>query len=545
MPESQNGIVLSDSEEVLARGQSVLERLAREAEAARAEARRAELEQILDDARRRGDPAHLRRWLDQFERGRADNPHAVAPPNSAFSVQPSVSDASASAASSVDAGDGITSWAGALASSTTGKVSSVDAGGEITNWEQMLSATRQRLSARAASFESSKSAEPVATPLAKNSSKKFDQEAKPKAASVASGQKHKEAIVKKSPTPKPQELAGKVELKKLAQEFDPALLKQQQEEHAQQRRYSKLRGMLVSLALHVLLVILLAMMAIKLPLPAASLAFESSASDATESFEMTEPLEVVAPSEVSETVPTPDMSVDLSDSLSDLSATTSQTTEGLMATAPSLAAAAMAMANAGSAKPPPMRADSSFFGADASGNNFCYVIDSSGSMREKSAWEAAKGELLRSLSTLKESQRFYIIFFNSELDAIPLPGEREPAPSALYATRENLEHARRWVDTIRLDLGASPLRALEAAVKLEPDAIYLLTDGVTTVDVPKKVREFNRVTDIINGEQVRVPIHAIAYFSLKGESLMKQLAAENNGQFIYVPAPNASGKSNR
>jgi hypothetical protein len=287
----------------------------------------------------------------------------------------------------------------------------------------------------------------------------------------------------------------------------------------------------------VLLVILLALLAIKLPEQPASLAFESSASEAIESFEMTESLEVTAPAEVSETVPTPETSIDLTDSLSDLSTSlASDLAEGLSAPASSSATAAVAALAAGSVNPAAMKAASSFFGADASGNNFCYVIDSSGSMRG-GAWEAAKAELLRSLLTLKTSQRFYIIFFNAELDAIPLPGESQPAPNALYATPENIEHAGRWIETVRIETGASPMRALETAVELEPDAIYLLTDGVTTVDVPKKVREFNRVTDLINGEQVKVPIHAIAYYSLKGEQLMRQLAAENNGQFIYVPDP--------
>mgnify|MGYP003381707742 CR=1 FL=1 len=33
---------------------------------------------------------------------------------------------------------------------------------------------------------------------------------------------------------------------------------------------------------------------------------------------------------------------------------------------------------------------------------------------------------------------FYIIFFNRELSAIPLPGEQTPAPAALYATPDNM-----------------------------------------------------------------------------------------------------------
>ena len=56
-------------------------------------------------------------------------------------------------------------------------------------------------------------------------------------------------------------------------------------------------------------------------------------------------------------------------------------------------------------------------------------------------------------------------------------------------------------------------------------------------DVAESVRASNTISDLILGEQIRVPIHAIAYYSLKGQALLKQIAAENKGQFIYVPDP--------
>ena len=72
----------------------------------------------------------------------------------------------------------------------------------------------------------------------------------------------------------------------------------------------------------------------------------------------------------------------------------------------------------------------------------------------------------------------------------------------------------------------------------EPDAIYLLTDGVTRVkDVAAIVRNQNRIQDLIHGEQVRVPIHTIAFYTLDGERLLRQIAAENDGQFTYVRPP--------
>jgi len=177
-----------------------------------------------------------------------------------------------------------------------------------------------------------------------------------------------------------------------------------------------------------------------------------------------------------------------------------------------------------------------FFGAAAGGNAFCYVIDGSASMRG-GPWEAARAELLSSLASLKPHQRFYIIFYNRQLQAIPDPAGEGPARHLLYATPENLQHARRWLQSLKIDTGAPPNDALELAISLEPDAIYLLTDGVTSVDVAGFLREVNRSEDLIYGTQIRVPIHTIAFYSLDGQQLLRRIAAENGGQFVYVPDP--------
>jgi hypothetical protein len=139
---------------------------------------------------------------------------------------------------------------------------------------------------------------------------------------------------------------------------------------------------------------------------------------------------------------------------------------------------------------------------------------------------------------MKDNHRFYIIFFNQKLNAITFPGEREPATNPLYATAENLKHAQNWIESLRIERGAPPNEALQRAIELEPDAIYLLADGATKIDVPGFLRQKNRTSDFLRGEQVRVPIHAIAFYSPEaGQKLMRQVAMENKGQFIYVPDP--------
>ncbi len=329
----------------------------------------------------------------------------------------------------------------------------------------------------------------------------------------------------------------KRELVSIARAFDAT----QAEEHSQKHRkllwLSGISGLSASLLVHVLVVIVLMIITLQLPATTASLMFESSAAESfEEALELTQPTEIVA-AEVTPESPS-EVVTDPAESLAEISPmNASAFADNIPMQSNTLSnLAAAAASGSANGKPNPAKANASFFGAAASGNSFCYVIDGSESMRG-GPWEAAKAELLRSLATLKESQKFYIVFFNKEMYAISLPGERDPAPRPMYASKENLNHARGWIETLRIAPGAPPNKALKFAIEREPDAIYLLTDGDTKVDVAGYLRSHNRTHDFVSGEQVLVPIHAIAFYSQLGEQLMKLIAGENKGQFIYVPKP--------
>ena len=313
------------------------------------------------------------------------------------------------------------------------------------------------------------------------------------------------------------------------------VIKEQQLQHQQRMRAWRGRGALLSMLAHGVLLLLLAWMTLRPPQPPASLALQANPVEwLPQALEVSQPMELSSPEQPAEDSATQE-AFDVSQSLSQVSSDVGSTLTELAAPlASGLPSQSLLSAHSGALKL--IQSSTTFFGAAASGNCFCYVIDGSGSMRN-GPWEAARFELLKSLASLTEKQRFYIIFFNRELSAIPLPGEKDPAPAALYATRENLAHTRRWLDTLRIGIGAPPNDALAMAIDKEPDAIYLLTDGVTSVDVAGFLRERNRISDFIAGEQVRVPVHTIAFYSLDGQAMLKQLAAENAGHFIYVPDP--------
>ncbi|MFN3191586.1 MAG: VWA domain-containing protein [Aureliella sp.] len=324
-------------------------------------------------------------------------------------------------------------------------------------------------------------------------------------------------------------------LSQLASQFKAA----EEDDVAQPKRFllAGMSGVVASAVLHVVLIAVLAVVTLKLPGPPAGLAFESSAvSEVEDVVEMTQPLEAQSLDASEEAdAETFENQIEITDQLS-----SNVTAEPLLNSVGSVAAPVNRMASAMSATSSMVKSTSnaSFFGAAAGGNCFCYVIDASGSMRG-GPWEAARRELLKSLASLKPTQRFYIVMFTRSIEAIPQPGEREPAEHALYATPENLEHARRWLQGVQIGgSGAAPKACIEFAIGKEPDAIYLLTDGVTKVkDVASFIRQKNRISDLILGEQVRVPIHTIAFYSDRGQQLLRRIAAENKGQFIYVPDP--------
>ncbi|MEZ6133770.1 MAG: VWA domain-containing protein [Pirellulaceae bacterium] len=555
-----SGDNLASSVDLLARGEQLLQRFSLEAEAARAAARLAELSQILADARH-GNDRELRVWLARHDQlGYAP----ASPTIESQQVEPAIS-----------------SWEAILpaarsrlaARATHLQVS--ESGRQIATTPAIQPRAKSTTSLASSTGEtSSETSCPIETteigkrlridpPLPrKQSDVRSDATggvALPNPAEKTCDDGTSSSLEnKRSRTTEPSEKkSGRLdqpskslaepqlvkrakpapELAELAKKFDAEELEEQHAGHRRIVLFSRMGGIVASIILHILAVIVLAVITLKLPAPPASLAFESSSDSTTEdTFELTEPMDVTDPEQVSESLPVPDVAIDLATDLSSLTSSDALS-QNVASPAQSLAGAAQAAAQASSGKPNPMNASASFFGAAASGNCFCYVIDSSTSMKG-GPWEAAKFELLRSLSSFEPKQRFHIIFFNQKLDIMPAPGQREPAGSALYANQENVDHARRWIDTIRISKGDPPKDALEYAINLEPDAIYLLTDGDTTSDVTGFLRDKNRVSDFIGGEQVKVPIHAIAFYSpVEGQTLMKKVAQENNGQFIYVPDP--------
>ena len=184
-----------------------------------------------------------------------------------------------------------------------------------------------------------------------------------------------------------------------------------------------------------------------------------------------------------------------------------------------------------------------FFGLEATGSVFCFVVDCSGSMRGE-PFVTAKRELLRSISQLKPNQRFFVVFFSQKLFPMQLDGPEMPDshPTAVYATPENLSKLQQWMETVPIGAGGPPNEALKLAIELESDSVFLLTDGVTRSDVASYLQRTNRQEDELDGPQIRCPIHTIGFYSREGEALLQRIASENRGQYHYVPDPQPNKK---
>jgi hypothetical protein len=123
---------------------------------------------------------------------------------------------------------------------------------------------------------------------------------------------------------------------------------------------------------------------------------------------------------------------------------------------------------------------SEFFGLGGSApgvRSIVYVVDRSGSMVD--TFNHVRAELKRSISALRRSQKFHVIFFNS--------GEPLESPPArlINAIDANKEEFFTFLAGVEPGGGTKPERALRQALALEPDLLYLLSDGINFDDLPQ------------------------------------------------------------
>ncbi|HUT89411.1 MAG TPA: VWA domain-containing protein [Thermoguttaceae bacterium] len=164
-----------------------------------------------------------------------------------------------------------------------------------------------------------------------------------------------------------------------------------------------------------------------------------------------------------------------------------------------------------------------FFGTTVPGTRFVYVVDASRSMAG-TRFRKAKRELFRSVSNLRPDQQHYVIFFGYDTYPMYFP---EPCPSLVPSIPESWKRLSRWMRHV--DPNTQPATngrtAVLMALAFEPDAVYLLSDGVFTDDT---------VPTLLTIHDNEIPIHTIAFGNEDARRDLRRIAEVHEGTYRFV-----------
>jgi len=171
------------------------------------------------------------------------------------------------------------------------------------------------------------------------------------------------------------------------------------------------------------------------------------------------------------------------------------------------------------------------FGISGSGSRFVYVFDRSDSMNGFGGkpLRAAKSELIRSLRTLSERQRFQLIFYNDK----PTPFKMSGVPLQMISGEEAyVALAESYIRSISAFGGTEHESALKMALRMAPDVIFFLTDARIPRLSNQELREIKNRADASGAT-----IHAIEFGAepiAPRDSFLRELASQNRGQYRYI-----------
>ena len=164
-----------------------------------------------------------------------------------------------------------------------------------------------------------------------------------------------------------------------------------------------------------------------------------------------------------------------------------------------------------------------------------YVIDASGSMM--ATLQVVIEELQRSLDGLIPPQQFGIIFFQRN-EAVIVP----PLSRLIRATEEEKHRAMTWIEAGRNVVPggrSNPLKALEKAMDLEPDVVFLLSTNITGSgefeidqrDLLRRLDELNPVDPKTRRRQTQ--INCIQFLDPDPLDTLRKIAAVHGGARGY------------
>lgn len=156
----------------------------------------------------------------------------------------------------------------------------------------------------------------------------------------------------------------------------------------------------------------------------------------------------------------------------------------------------------------------SYFGIRARGQVFVFVIDCSGSMGS-GRLARAKQELRRTVARLRFPQRYLVIFYNDGMRVMPggIPQGVDTAASGVLD---------RWLRLIEAEGATDPRSAMKLALGLQPDAVFLLSDGEFKPGTAETIAARN---------MTKIPIHSIDLGNGAGAESLRRIAAQSGGRY--------------
>ncbi|MFT3684826.1 MAG: VWA domain-containing protein [Phycisphaerales bacterium] len=169
----------------------------------------------------------------------------------------------------------------------------------------------------------------------------------------------------------------------------------------------------------------------------------------------------------------------------------------------------------------------SFFGVEARGLRFAFVVDVSGSM-DGEKLDCLKRELTKSIDRLAENASYVVYCFSTEVVALNSNMRLIPASS------KNKKAAYEAINALRAGGGTEPMPALSAALRNRPrpDAIFFMTDGLFDAGVVEQLK-----SELRAGKNV--PIHCISFLDRSSEGLMRRIADMSDGTYHHIDGINA------
>ncbi|MGI9518820.1 MAG: hypothetical protein ACR2NP_17320 [Pirellulaceae bacterium] len=172
---------------------------------------------------------------------------------------------------------------------------------------------------------------------------------------------------------------------------------------------------------------------------------------------------------------------------------------------------------------------SSFFGISANAGNIVYIVDRSGSMQGK-RWADASSELIKSIESLQPDQKFFVYLFSDACHPMP---QLEGRNNLVSASKSNIDAVKLWLGRQFPNDSTMPLSSVRRALRMEPDMIFLLTDGQFYDRTgPYLLRRAVLQQNVSDPDDV--VINTIAFHCDVGLEMLQEIARSYHGTFRSV-----------